>query len=471
MAIVAFDARDAHDPRARGWGRYARCLLAELRARAIRGHGDRRTARARSWRGSRSACRARCAARARRSCTSRTASCRCAALPRRGDGPRPRVRGLPGGLRAADRREVPRVRRRAAARSAERVICVSRFTARRRRARATACDAGEGARDAATRRRCPSARRRPPAGPYLLGVGDLRAKKNLRPLVAAWLALRGEGLPHRLVIAGARRRRGRAPARAGGPAPLELPGYVDDAAPRRAACAAPARSCTRRCTRASAWSCVEAMARGMPVVGGRRHRAARDRGRRRRAVRPARRGGHRRRHRARCSTTRAPTLRRGAAASARAKFSWERGARATAGASTGAAVRRTDPDAVSVDEAPLLRALAAGRDRPGGRRGRGDRQRVHRRHADAVARAPRRAVMRAARSGCPTRRRSTAGSRPTGGDAVLLLNADCVLDAGFLAAAAPRLADERVGLGRAEARCARGAGARPTASTASTRPA
>lgn len=40
-------------------------------------------------------------------------------------------------------------------------------------------------------------------GPFLLAVGDLRAKKNLARVVAAWGALRAEGaLEHRLVIAG-----------------------------------------------------------------------------------------------------------------------------------------------------------------------------------------------------------------------------------------------------------------------------
>jgi glycosyltransferase involved in cell wall biosynthesis len=41
------------------------------------------------------------------------------------------------------------------------------------------------------------------AGPYLLVVGDLRAKKNLARVVAAWSALRADGLiDHRLVLAG-----------------------------------------------------------------------------------------------------------------------------------------------------------------------------------------------------------------------------------------------------------------------------
>jgi glycosyltransferase involved in cell wall biosynthesis len=68
----------------------------------------------------------------------------------------------------------------------------------------------------------------PPPGPDLLGVGDLRAKKNWGRLVEAWRALRAAGLPHRLVIAGADTGEGAALRRAAGPEPLELPGYVDD---------------------------------------------------------------------------------------------------------------------------------------------------------------------------------------------------------------------------------------------------
>jgi glycosyltransferase involved in cell wall biosynthesis len=68
-----------------------------------------------------------------------------------------------------------------------------------------------------------------PAGPYLLGVGDLRAKKNWWRLVGAWRRLRAEGLPHRLVIAGGDAGEAAALRRAAGPEPLELPGYVDDA--------------------------------------------------------------------------------------------------------------------------------------------------------------------------------------------------------------------------------------------------
>ena len=45
----------------------------------------------------------------------------------------------------------------------------------------------------------------------------------------------------------------------------------------------------------------------------------------------------------------------------------------------------------------------------------------------------------------PYARAMNEGLRRTGGDAVLLLNADCFLAPGFLAAARPRLEEDRVG--------------------------
>src|SRR5205823_7389228 len=54
--------------------------------------------------------------------------------------------------------------------------------------------------------------------------------KNWLRLVAAWRALRAEGLPHRLVIAGGDAGQGAALRAAAGGEPLELPGYVDDRA-------------------------------------------------------------------------------------------------------------------------------------------------------------------------------------------------------------------------------------------------
>jgi glycosyltransferase involved in cell wall biosynthesis len=129
-----------------------------------------------------------------------------------------------------------------AARSAERVIAVSAFT------RDDLCD--RYGVDPARVRVVPNAPALagaaggvagPPAGatpgvapasgfdePYLLGVGDLRAKKNWGRLVAAWRTLRAAGLPHRLVIAGADAGQGPALRAAAGGEPLELPGYVPD---------------------------------------------------------------------------------------------------------------------------------------------------------------------------------------------------------------------------------------------------
>jgi glycosyltransferase involved in cell wall biosynthesis len=63
----------------------------------------------------------------------------------------------------------------------------------------------------------------------VLAVGDLRAKKNLRSLVAAFAVLRaGDGIPHRLVLAGVDAGEGPRLAALAGGAPVELTGYVDD---------------------------------------------------------------------------------------------------------------------------------------------------------------------------------------------------------------------------------------------------
>jgi glycosyltransferase involved in cell wall biosynthesis len=114
-----------------------------------------------------------------------------------------------------------------AARSAERVVCPSAFTRD----------------DVCTRYRVDPAKVRviplapalahgqaePPPGPYLLGIGDLRAKKNFGALVRAWVALRREeGIPHRLVLAGVDAGAGPELRRLAGHEPLELTGYVSD---------------------------------------------------------------------------------------------------------------------------------------------------------------------------------------------------------------------------------------------------
>jgi glycosyltransferase involved in cell wall biosynthesis len=115
---------------------------------------------------------------------------------------------------------------RRAARSAERVICVSHFT------REDVC-ARYGVDPDRTRvvpiaPALPAGSARPPAGRYLLYAGDLRPKKNLLRLVRAWRRLRGEGLEQRLVLAGRDFGVGADLRAAAGPEPLEMPGFVDD---------------------------------------------------------------------------------------------------------------------------------------------------------------------------------------------------------------------------------------------------
>jgi len=68
----------------------------------------------------------------------------------------------------------------------------------------------------------------PPAGRYLLGVGDLRVKKDFITLVQAWRMLRERGLEHRLILAGGDGGEAVRLAAAAGDHPLELTGYVTD---------------------------------------------------------------------------------------------------------------------------------------------------------------------------------------------------------------------------------------------------
>jgi glycosyltransferase involved in cell wall biosynthesis len=68
----------------------------------------------------------------------------------------------------------------------------------------------------------------PPSGPYLLVVGDLRPRRNLVRLATAFRALHGEGLPHRLVLAGHDAGEASAVRSTAGDAPVEITGYVTD---------------------------------------------------------------------------------------------------------------------------------------------------------------------------------------------------------------------------------------------------
>ena len=120
-----------------------------------------------------------------------------------------------------------------AARSAERVICVSQHT------RDDVCERygvdPANARAWCSPARTPAARRRAAArGPYVLAVGDLRGKKNLLRLVEAFRAAAraracrtGWCWPASTLGGGERIRA------AAGDAPVELPGFVPDGASTR----------------------------------------------------------------------------------------------------------------------------------------------------------------------------------------------------------------------------------------------
>jgi glycosyltransferase involved in cell wall biosynthesis len=115
-----------------------------------------------------------------------------------------------------------------AVRSAERVICPSQFTADDvSRRYGVSPDRVRVIPEAAAL----AVSEQPPAGddPYLLAVGDLRPKKNLRRLVEAFRLLRRAGAPHRLLLAGADDVGGGGELRRmAGSDPVELLGFVSD---------------------------------------------------------------------------------------------------------------------------------------------------------------------------------------------------------------------------------------------------
>lgn len=113
-----------------------------------------------------------------------------------------------------------------AARSAERVICVSEFT-RDDVCRRYGIDE-EKTRVVHSAPALPRGDLEPPPGPYLLAVGDLRRKKNFGRLAAAFRRLHDEGLERRLVIAGVDAGEGDRVREAAGGAPVELTGYLSD---------------------------------------------------------------------------------------------------------------------------------------------------------------------------------------------------------------------------------------------------
>ncbi|MBA2506956.1 MAG: glycosyltransferase family 4 protein [Thermoleophilaceae bacterium] len=114
-----------------------------------------------------------------------------------------------------------------AARSAEAVICPSEWTRR------DVCErygvAEEKVHVIPEAPALPPGDEQPPAGPYLLAVGDLRRKKNLDTLVKAYGELHEEGMPHQLLIAGSDAGEGERLKALAGSAPVAFLGYVDDA--------------------------------------------------------------------------------------------------------------------------------------------------------------------------------------------------------------------------------------------------
>jgi glycosyltransferase involved in cell wall biosynthesis len=291
MGAIVIDARDSGGPQLRGWGRYARELVAALAAQAspelpIVAVARRRAAGVLGPLGPETAFeQAWLPVALRRSGAALVHAPNCFL---------PLVRPCPGVVTIHDlafetwpgdfapvNRVKYRVLARAAARSAQRVICPSQFTAgdvcRRYGVDAAkvrvipeapalaASPAGAGVPAGPTE----AAGSAVPADPYVLAVGDLRAKKNLAALVRAFVALRErDGLPHRLVLAGVDAGDGPRLAALAGGAPVTLTGYVCDTRLDALLCGADV------VVHPSLYEgfglvVLEAMARGTPVLAAR----------------------------------------------------------------------------------------------------------------------------------------------------------------------------------------------------------
>jgi glycosyltransferase involved in cell wall biosynthesis len=228
MATVTIDARDAAAPNLRGWGRYTRELVACLRHQA---EGIEIDAPEAGGQGPEMLYEQVTLPRhLRRTGADLVHSPNCF-LPLR--------RPCPGVVTIHDlafevhpedfsrrtgwkyRTFTPR-----AARSAERVICVSEHT-RKDVCERYGVDPGR-TRVVLSAPSLPLGDQPPPQGPYLLAVGDLRRKKNLPRLVSAFRALKSQGIPHRLILAGLQGSSAERLKATAGDAPIELPGYVPD---------------------------------------------------------------------------------------------------------------------------------------------------------------------------------------------------------------------------------------------------
>ncbi|MBA3301793.1 MAG: glycosyltransferase family 4 protein [Thermoleophilaceae bacterium] len=224
---VAIDARDAHAAEIRGWGRYARELVGALAKRddpfayAFLDGGGRlevaweQVGLPRELKRQRAALihSPNCFLPLRRPCPGVVTVHDLAFETHRDDFP------AKTGLKF-------RYFARRAARGAEGVIVPSEFT-KADLVERYGVDAAR-VRVIAEAPTLPVTAAEPPAGPYLLAVGDLRRKKNLARLVGAFRTLRSEGMPHRLLLAGSDSGEGARLRALAGDAPVELLGYVDD---------------------------------------------------------------------------------------------------------------------------------------------------------------------------------------------------------------------------------------------------
>ena len=230
---MTVDARDGFGSELRGWGRYARCLVDALRAEPPDGFSLQVLE---SGGGGPEVLfeQVKLPLVLRRSHAAVVHATNCFL---------PLVRPCPGVVTINDlafevwpRDFAPltlakyRVLARLAARGAERVICPSVYTAD------DVCARWGVARDRV--RVIPDAPALPlgdldqPSGPYLLAVGDLRAKKNLGALVPAFVSLRRSKrwARHRLVLCGVDAGAGAELSELAAGEPVELTGYVSDAA-------------------------------------------------------------------------------------------------------------------------------------------------------------------------------------------------------------------------------------------------
>lgn len=115
-----------------------------------------------------------------------------------------------------------------AARSAQRIVCPSEFTRKDVCARYRVDP--DQVRVIPLAPALPSGTEYPPAGQYILAIGDLRAKKNFGALVRAFVALRRRAsIPHRLIIAGVDSGAGPELQRLAAGEPVALTGYITDA--------------------------------------------------------------------------------------------------------------------------------------------------------------------------------------------------------------------------------------------------